>query len=119
MTSQLTAGAFVFLGGGIGAVLRWSLALLFGQLNFSLWASTLLVNACGTLFYFLSLKSPNGQSEFFQLFLRFGLFGALTTFSTLSFEVASAFKQGQVGQGVMIFSLNVLAGVLIAIGIFR
>lgn len=119
MTNQLMAGAFVFLGGGFGAVLRWSTALLFGSFNLSLWQSTLLVNACGTLFYFLSLKGANSQSEFFQLFLRFGLFGALTTFSTLSFEVANAFKQGQISQGILIFTLNILAGVLIAIGIFR
>lgn len=119
MTNQLMAGAFVFLGGGIGALLRWSASLLFASFNLNIWYSTLFVNACGSLFYFLSLKGGSSQSEFFQFFLRFGLFGALTTFSTLSFEVANAFKQGQTTQGILIFTLNVLAGVLIAIGVFR
>jgi CrcB protein len=108
---------YVFIGGGLGASLRWGLALLFKELNFSLWGSTLLVNCLGTAFYFLSLKSPN--SDFTQHLLRFGLFGALTTFSTLSYEVASAVKSGQYGTALAIFFLNIFAGVLIAIGMFR
>lgn len=118
MIEQLKFGAMVFLGGGFGAVLRWSLAMAGQSMNLSLWYSTLLANILGTLFYFASLR-VNGAPEFYQFFLRFGLFGALTTFSTLSYEVASAVKQGNYQQAILIFTLNILAGVLVAIGMFR
>ncbi len=119
MMDSFSSAAMVFLGGGLGATLRWSTSLLFSHHGLSFWSSTLLVNCLGTLFYFLSLKSSNGQSEFMQLFMRFGLFGALTTFSTFSFEVASAFRSGLYGQAGLIFFLNIFAGILIAIGMFR
>ncbi|MCF8060678.1 MAG: CrcB family protein [Bacteriovoracaceae bacterium] len=119
MMESLSSGLMVFLGGGLGASLRWSTSLVFSHFGFSFWSSTLLVNCLGTLFYFLSLKSSHGQSEFMQLFMRFGFFGALTTFSTFSFEVASAFRSGLYTQAALIFFLNIFAGVLIAIGMFR
>lgn len=119
MKQQLLISSFVFIGGGIGALFRFLASLSFSQLKLASWQATLLVNALGTLFYFLSLKINNSHNDFSQYFLRFGLFGALTTFSTLSFEVANAFKQGQMLEGILIFSLNIFTGILIAVGIFR
>ncbi len=110
---------YVFIGGGLGACLRFLLSFTFKQLNYKIWIATLLVNILGTLFYFISYKGVNAQSEALQYFFRFGLLGALTTFSTFSFEVAFAMKEGRVYEAAAIFLLNILAGVLIAIGMFR
>lgn len=116
---SLMAFPYVFIGGGIGACLRFSLSLAFKHLNLQVWVATLLVNLLGTLIYFLSFKGSQSQGEVFQYFLRFGLLGALTTFSTFSFEVASAAKNGRYVEAGLIFFLNILAGVLVAIGMFR
>ena len=119
MSVKFSSFALVFLGGGLGASLRYAAALIFQMLQWSPWASTLLVNGLGTFFYFLSLKWGHGQSEWAGPFIRLGLLGSLTTFSTFSFEVANAIKNGQSTQAAAIFFLNILTGVLIAIGMFR
>lgn len=119
MNEKLYAFFLVFLGGGLGASLRFGASLLFASFNASFWASTLLVNGLGTLLYFVSLKLPSAQSEMMSFFVRFGVLGALTTFSTLSYEVASAFRSGQLVTAGLIFGLNILTGVLIAIGMLR
>lgn len=119
MNEKLYAFFLVFVGGGIGASLRFGASILFASFNASLWMSTLLVNALGTLFYFVSLKLPGAQGEMMSFFVRFGILGSLTTFSTLSFEVASAVRAGQPMTAGLIFCLNVLTGILIAIGVLR
>lgn len=119
MSDKIYPFILVFIGGGLGASLRFGASLLFASFNASFWGSTLLVNGLGTLFYFLSLKIPNGQGEMMTFFMRFGILGALTTFSTLSYEVASAVRAGQTMTAGLIFGLNILTGVLIAIGVLR
>lgn len=107
----------VFLGGGIGASLRWAISFFSLQLGALPWTSTLIANTFGTLIYFLSFKFSIENSSHY--FLRVGLLGSLTTFSTFSFEVFSAVKNGQNTQAAVIFGLNILAGVVIAIGVLR
>lgn len=111
--------AFVFLGGGLGATLRYSTSLIFQALQFSPWGATLLVNGVGTFLYFLTFKLADGQSLWMANLVRVGILGSLTTFSTFSFEVANAFRSGQPLQAGLIFGLNILTGVLIAIGMLR
>jgi fluoride ion exporter CrcB/FEX len=79
----------------------------------------LLVNILGTLIYFVSVKLLWNDITWSQSFLRFGILGSLTTFSSFSFEVAHSVKTGQPIQACAIFGLNILAGVLIAIGVLR
>lgn len=110
---------YVFLGGGIGASLRWFLSVMFIGNGMPIWWATLIVNIVGTLIYFLSVKLLWNDLTWAQSFLRFGILGSLTTFSSFSFEVAHSIKTGHPIQAVTIFSLNVLAGVLIAIGVLR
>lgn len=119
MNDKFLSLFWVFMGGGIGASLRFSATLIFQWLQLSAWGSTLLVNGLGTLLYFLSLKVTQGQSEWMGHFVRLGILGSLTTFSTFSFEVANAFRSGQAGQAALIFFLNILTGVLIAVGMYR
>ncbi len=110
---------YVFIGGGVGASLRWLLSVSAISQGIPIWWATLSVNIIGTLIYFLSVKLLWNDVTWAQSFLRFGILGSLTTFSSFSFEVAHSVKIGQPLQALAIFGLNILAGVLIAIGMLR
>ena len=77
---------FVFLGGGIGSVLRYgtnSIVSLYviGQLG------TLLVNVLGSFLFGILVSIGEQRSDYFNLFLLTGLLGGFTTFSQFSFDV--------------------------------
>ncbi len=110
---------YVFLGGGLGASLRWLLSVACIGNGMPIWWATLTVNIVGTFIYFLSVKLLWNDITWAQSFLRFGILGSLTTFSSFSFEVAHSIKTGHPIQALTIFGLNILAGVLIAIGMLR
>lgn len=119
MMEKLMLLPYVFIGGGLGASLRWFLSVLALGGGMPIWWATLSVNIIGTLIYFISVKLLWSDVTWAQTFLRFGVLGSLTTFSSFSFEVAHSVKTGQHIQALMIFILNILAGVLIAIGVLR
>ena len=94
----MIAAFFVFLGGGIGAVLRYSISkftLLFYKGQFPL--STLLSNilACLIVGLFLTtLSASKSISPNIKLFVLIGLCGGLSTFSTFSLETLQMLKSG-------------------------
>lgn len=110
---------FVFLGGGLGAVLRYSLSLMANILNLSPWLGTMMANIVGCLLIFLGVKYRFFDSINNQLIYKVGLLGGLTTFSTYSLEVVSAFKSGDSREGFLILFLNIIFGIAIGIGILR
>jgi CrcB protein len=119
MIDKLAYLPFIFVGGGIGASLRWSVSLVTLELGAPLWGATLFVNGLGTLLYFLSIRFGLNDLTWHQHFLRVGILGSLTTFSTFSYEVFSAAKSGQTMQAAVIFGLNILTGIIIAVGMLR
>jgi len=119
MIEKISLLPYVFIGGGLGASLRWFLNLLSGSLSLPLWQATLVANGLGMFIYFLSVKLMWNDPQWNSAFLRIGLLGSLTTFSTWSFEIVTHIQSGQWGRAALIFILNILAGVLIAVGIFR
>ena len=84
---------FVFLGGGIGSILRYgtnSIINLYtiGQLG------TLLVNVLGSFLFGILVSIGEQRSDYFNLFLLTGLLGGYTTFSQFSFDVLTLQNNG-------------------------
>lgn len=106
----------VFLGGGLGSVMRYGIQMLMHErivaYNFP-WA-TFTVNIIGSfligLFYALSAKFQ--LPEDVRLFLTAGLCGGFTTFSTFSNDVLEMFRQGNAALGIVYVVLSILLGLL-------
>ncbi len=114
----LAATAYVALGGGVGAVLRYQtgrlLTHLLGPATVTAfpWA-TLTVNvvgsiAMGVLAGFLARHGTGG--DFWRLLLGVGVLGGFTTFSSFSLEMMLLIERGQPGLALTYGGVSLLAG---------
>lgn len=107
---------FVALGGGLGAVGRYLLSLIAAPWSFPV--MTLLTNFLGAV-VIGAVAQAAGQlpmSKSAVLFLKTGLCGGFTTFSTFSLETVELLEQGRraAGGGYILASVGLcLAGVLL------
>jgi CrcB protein len=116
---QTLAFLLVFIGGGIGSMLRHAANLIGASLfGLNIPAGTLFVNitgalAMGLLAGWFAFRGHSDQLT--RLFLTTGIIGGFTTFSAFSLEAALLLERGQtVGA-----TLYVIGSVVIAIaGIF-
>lgn len=110
--------AIVFLGGGFGASLRYFISLVILSYGQRPWLGTLLANVLGCSLFFIlekyELKDPQ-----MQLLLKTGKIGSLTTFSTFAFEVVTLLKAGSYGESALVFSLNIVCGIVIGLFILK
>lgn len=114
---------YIFLGGGTGSVLRYSIHLLIKNRELSTafpWA-TFSVNLIGSLliglFYTLSTKLTLTQE--IRLLLTVGLCGGFTTFSTFSYENLTLLKEGMYSTFILYISSSIILGILATLaGIF-
>jgi CrcB protein len=104
---------YVFLGGGIGASLRYLIQTLLGKHNgMSFPISTFLVNVLGCILIgvlaglILKLK----WNEHVILFVFTGLLGGFTTFSSFSLEFVQLLKNNQVGIAFLYVGLSNFVG---------
>ena len=108
---------FVFLGGGIGSVLRYgtnSIVSIYviGQLG------TLLVNVLGSFIFGIVVSIGEQRSDYFNLFLLTGLLGGYTTFSQFSFDVVALQNNGRLYSIIYILSSVLLSISMALLGIY-
>lgn len=112
---------FVFLGGGLGSVLRYFFVLVKDHLRLNPISTlgqtlmpwpTLTANVLGCLLIglFYSLSSRLGWSPETRLLLTTGLCGGFTTFSTFSNEGLLLWRTGHVGLFCLYFGLTLVLG---------
>jgi CrcB protein len=107
--------AMVMLGGAIGAPLRYLIDLLVQSRHDSDFPlGTLLVNVVGSLVLGVTAAAVSGAAQpwVFSL-VGTGFCGALTTFSTFSYETVRLVESGSTAKA----AVNVIASVGIAIGV--
>ena len=116
----------VFIGGGLGSMLRYAINVLCGRtlgLNFPY--STFLINVTGSLVMglvagYLAFKGEASQP--WRGFIMTGVLGGYTTFSAFSLDAVSLYERGEVGLAVFYVVGSVLlaiAGLVAGLAIIR
>lgn len=104
----------VFLGGGLGSLVRWGLSLALQPFQPRFPWATLAANglACLVLGALLGLQMTGDLSTERRLLLATGFCGGFSTFSTFTAETFQAFQSGQFA----VAALNVLGNLLLCFG---
>ena len=108
---------WVFIGGGIGSVIRYLLGVLFSKSTLSLPIATLSANIISCLIFAIALHLFNAKLQAngnLKLFLLTGICGGLSTFSTFSYETFELLKQ----QNYLWASANILLSLFSCVLIF-
>ncbi|MCP4912561.1 MAG: CrcB family protein [Oligoflexia bacterium] len=109
----------VFLGGGIGATLRFLLSVIVVQFTQKAWAGTLFVNIIGCIALYFGVKFAHFHTREMNFLIKIGLISSLTTFSAFAFEIVDLLKSGNFLEAGLVLSLNILFGVFIGIWMLR
>ena len=112
---------FVAMGGAVGAMLRYAISLIPVKTDFPV--LTLITNIMGAVLigFVVGMASIRQEtSQHLILFLKVGVCGGFTTFSTFSLEEMRLFEQNKIGRGIVYVVASVvcsIAGVLVGQGI--
>ncbi len=104
----------VGLGGAIGSVLRYLVGLIPIKENYNFPIKTFLINVIGCLIigfasaYFVKVNSSNEKIE---LFLKAGICGGFTTFSSFALENTNLLKTANYGISILYISLSLICGI--------
>ena len=115
---NMLAVVSVFMGAGLGALLRGGLGVPLNPLFPPVPLGTLVANLTGGLLIGLAVawfsRNPGVPPEL-RLFLITGFMGGLTTFSTFSAEVVTTLAKGEYGWG-LVMAASHLGGSLVLTG---
>ena len=104
----------VAIGGALGAMSRYAVALLvaaFWKFDFPL--ATLLINVSGSLilgFFSTFAAERMAIDPLWRLLIATGFVGAYTTFSTFEFETQRLTESGAIGWALLNVTTSVIAG---------
>ena len=108
---------FVAMGGAVGAMLRYAISLIPVKTDFPV--LTLITNIMGAVLigFVVGMASIRQEtSQHLILFLKVGVCGGFTTFSTFSLEAMHLFEQNKIGMGIVYVVASVvcsIAGVIV------
>lgn len=104
----------VGMGGFVGSVLRYLISRMEFQRSGNIPINTLIVNVAGAMIIgmIIAYAENYGMNEEKLLFLKVGLCGGLTTFSTFSVETLGFFESGSVLAGTAYALVSVAVSVL-------
>ena len=108
----MIAALYVFLGGGIGCLARYSISLFFP--SSSSHYGTLVANicACFILGILLSMNSREVLTSHHKLLFATGFCGGFSTFSTFSGELILLSQEGAMNQAILYGVASIIAGIL-------
>lgn len=99
---------YVGLGGALGAMFRYAISLFPVKVEFPILTSV--TNVLGAIFIGLIIGIAYRKEEMSQgmvLFLKVGICGGFTTFSTFSLEMFNLIEKGKIGMGILYAVLTV------------
>ena len=106
---------FVGLGGAAGSICRYLLGLLPLKPVSGFPAITLCINIAGAFALGLIGALAGKYAKLNLLFLRVGVCGGFTTFSTFSVETAGLLQSGKTGLAMLYTALSLLLGVTVVL----
>ena len=110
----------VGLGGFIGAVLRYLIGLIPFKENMVFPVKTFCINIFGCLLIglitVLASRNPEINPKWI-LFLKVGICGGFTTFSTFALETTDLIKGGHIGTAFLYAVLSAVIGIAVIFGI--
>ena len=108
---------YIFLGGGLGSILRYVISKLFVTDKSSFPWSTLIANFIGCFIIGIVLGwfiNNNKQYSDLYVFLSIGFCGGLTTFSTFSVEGLTYLKNGDLLIFITYLLFSIIGSILLA-----
>lgn len=106
---------FVGMGGFIGSVCRYLLGLLPVENSQGFPVKTLIINVTGAFVIGIIAASAAKNTSLnpgLVLFLKVGICGGFTTFSTFAYETGAMMEKGQIGLALLYVILSAVFGVL-------